>query len=664
MLGVAVRAHRVERSPIAAAPRDHRGAVPERERADVDDRPPHRPSQAAGREVLDGRAAVDPRRPRVRHHRRSGRVRRARAELGRRRPVPVAARRVTRGRPPRPGRGRRDQARAAAATHRQRRRQRRKEEHRDGDPQHDDLREDAPRHAWVQGRARVPDQGEQPPDPYGGGDVAEGAAPRHPDLVGQPRHARRRADIHREPPAVPARLRDRRQPREQPEDAGEGGAPLVSEPRRQGLEGPREEPKHLVPAPPPSQGAAGLPRPKDTQVTDKLCALIVIDSVGIGELPDAAAFGDVGSDTLGNIARATGGLKLPNLQALGLGNIRREAPLLGCDPVAAPRAAFGKMAEVAPGKDTATGHWELMGLVPEVPFTTYPNGFPPSLIQPFLAAIGRQRVLGNEAASGTEILTRLGAEHVASGDPIVYTSADPVLQIAAHEDVVPLETLYRWCEVAFELAVPAGLSRVIARPFVGEAPIFSRTYNRKDFTLAPTAPTFLDDLAAAGVACTGVGKIASIYAHSGVATEIHTAGNAEGIEATLEALRARSAPFVFTNLVDFDMLFGHRRDPAGYARSLEEFDAALPALLAALRPDDLLMIVADHGNDPTYRGTDHTREYVPLLAYTERVSQGRTGPVDLGVRATFADVGRTVCDYFGVATTGTRGVSFLPELLR
>lgn len=390
-----------------------------------------------------------------------------------------------------------------------------------------------------------------------------------------------------------------------------------------------------------------------------LCAFVVIDSVGIGELPDAADYGDRGADTLGHIATATGGLNLPNLQRLGLGNIRADAPLLGCEPVDRPEGAFGKCAEKALGKDTATGHWEFMGLVLDRPFTTFPDGFPDSLIDAFLQRIGRSRVLGNCAASGTEIIARLGEEHVRTGDPIVYTSADPVLQIAAHEDVVPVDTLYAWCEAAFELAIPAGLSRVIARPFVGSHP-YQRTYNRRDFALAPPRPTFLDRLADAGVSTLGIGKIPSIYAHRGVAAEHHTHGNDEGIDATVRAMGDREHPFVFTNLVDFDMNYGHRRDPEGYARCLEDFDRRLPELMGALRPDDLLLVAADHGNDPTYRGTDHTREYVPVLCYSPAFGAG----VDLGVRDTFADIGKTILDFFGLDTTEGLGRSFLDALRR
>jgi phosphopentomutase len=391
--------------------------------------------------------------------------------------------------------------------------------------------------------------------------------------------------------------------------------------------------------------------------TRPLCALVVLDSVGIGEAPDAAAFGDVGADTLGHTAAHVGGLDVPNLRKLGLGNIARPSPIAGCGPIEAPAGAYGRMRETAHGKDTATGHWEFMGLVLDRPFRTYPDGFPDDLIEAFLHEIGLDRVLGNEAASGTEIIARLGEEHVRTGDPIVYTSADPVFQIAAHTDVVPLETLYDWCEAAYHLALLAGLSRVIARPFTGEHP-YTRTHDRRDYALPPPRLTYLDELESGGVATVGIGKIPSIYAHRGVEVERPTRGNDHGVDETLKAIGERTCPFVFTNLVDFDSEYGHRRNPEGYARCLEAFDARLPELMAALGPDDLLLITADHGNDPTYRGTDHTREYVPLLAW----GPGTRAGVDLGTRATFADLGRTIVDFFGVSTANELGTSFWPAI--
>lgn len=386
------------------------------------------------------------------------------------------------------------------------------------------------------------------------------------------------------------------------------------------------------------------------------CVLIVLDSVGIGEAPDAEAYGDVGSDTLGAIASSQGGLRLPNLQAMGLGSIRKDRPLLGCPPAVAPQASYGKMRETAHGKDTATGHWEFMGLVPDVPFTTYPDGFPSDFVDAMRLAFGTSDVLGNKAASGTAIIEELGETHRQTGYPIVYTSADPVLQIAAHEDVIPVEQLYVWCEAIFPAAVARGLSRVIARPFIGTPGAYVRTPNRKDFALPPPRPTLLDELSSHGVRTLGIGKIASIYSGSGIHGDIHTANNDEGIEATLEAMRTRNFDFVFTNLVDFDQNYGHRRDPTGYHACLQAFDARLPDIIAALGPDDLLLITADHGNDPTYPGTDHTREYVPVLLY-------RPGVVgeDLGVRATFADIGQTVASFFGLVAKNPLGESMLPR---
>ena len=381
--------------------------------------------------------------------------------------------------------------------------------------------------------------------------------------------------------------------------------------------------------------------------------LLVLDSVGIGALPDAHQFGDVGAHTLGHIIEAVPQIKLPHLRRLGLGHIPGLPQL---PPLGDAHACYGKMIEVSQGKDTATGHWEFVGLILDEPFRTFPDGFGPELLDPFKAALGIDRVLGDCAASGTEILKELGQEHMATGLPIVYTSADPVFQIAAHEDVVPLQTLYRWCEIAYELAIPAGLSRVIARPFVGQWPSFERTSNRKDYALPPIRPTALDALVEAGVHVAGVGKIGNIYAEQGISSSTPTKSNAHGMAATLERLAAQESGLIFTNLVDFDAKYGHRRDPQGYARCLEELDAWLPDLEAALRPDDLVIITADHGNDPTYRGTDHTREYVPLLAWLKGGAQGQ----DLGVRASFADVGATVAEHLGVSWP--IGRSFLSQL--
>ena len=384
--------------------------------------------------------------------------------------------------------------------------------------------------------------------------------------------------------------------------------------------------------------------------------IIILDGVGAGELPDAADYGDVGSDTLGNTARAVGGLALPTLGRLGLGNLR---PVAGVPPVARPAAAWGRLGEVSRGKDSTTGHWELMGVVTEVPFPTYPHGFPPDVLARFRAATGRE-ALGNCVASGTEIIARLGDEHVRTGRPIVYTSADSVFQIAAHEDVVPLDTLYAWCEAARGLLTPPHhVSRVIARPFTGASGGYVRTPNRRDFSVEPPDALLLPRLVAAGVAVTAVGKISDLYAAKGITEKIVAKGNAQGQQA-LAGAYARDAAgdaLFLLNLVDFDMLWGHRNDPAGMAAELVRFDAWLAGWLPRLRPGDLLMITADHGNDPTTASTDLARVYVPLLA----VLGGRAGGGPLGDRATFADVGATVAEFFGVPAPAV-GRSFLAPL--
>lgn len=383
--------------------------------------------------------------------------------------------------------------------------------------------------------------------------------------------------------------------------------------------------------------------------------VIVLDSVGIGELPDAAAFGDVGSHTLGNIARVVGGVKLPRLEAMGLGNIVQVAGVL---PQPAPTAAYGRMAEVSAGKDTTTGHWELMGLQLMRAFPVYPNGFPPDVIARFEAAIGR-KTIGNYAASGTAILDELGDEHVRAGKPIVYTSSDSVFQIAAHEEVVPLDDLYSMCQIAREiLRGEHEVGRVIARPFIGAPGAWSRTHNRRDFSVVPPQPTVLDALKAAGMMVFAVGKIEDIFAEQGITAAAHTRDNMDGVDQTLQAMRQhRQRGMIFTNLVDFDAKYGHRNNPQGYADALAEFDGRLPELLAALQPDDLLVITADHGNDPTTPGTDHAREYVPLL-----IAGAAVKPINLGVRSTFADLGATIAELLGVAAPPA-GTSFAALLI-
>jgi len=369
--------------------------------------------------------------------------------------------------------------------------------------------------------------------------------------------------------------------------------------------------------------------------------LLVADSVGCGALPDAARYGDEGSDTIGNTSRAVGGLRLPVLGALGLGHL---TAIEGVPPDPAPRALYGKLRERSPGKDTTTGHWEMMGLVLDEPFRTFAHGFPPEILGPFLAESGAPGILGNEVASGTEIIARLGPEHERTGWPIVYTSADSVFQIAAHERVVPLETLYGWCQAARRVLDRWRVARVIARPFVGLPGAYQRTYHRRDFSLAAPGPTVLERLREAGRTVVGVGKIGDIFDHRGLDEEVHTEGNADGLEKTEALLDRVGSGLVFVNLVDFDMLYGHRNDPAGYARALEALDAFLPRLLAKLGPDDLLLLTADHGCDPTTPSTDHSREHVPLLIH----APGRPGGA-LGVRDGLADVGATVADWLGVA---------------
>jgi phosphopentomutase len=406
--------------------------------------------------------------------------------------------------------------------------------------------------------------------------------------------------------------------------------------------------------------------------------LIVLDSVGCGELPDAATYGDEGSDTLGNIAHAVG-LRLPHLRALGLDRVANIGPpgAFRLKPEDEPTDvqlkagvtagtgrtdlgfACGKMAEASPGKDSVTGHWEMMGIVLERAFPTFPAGFPRPLIDGFEQRIGR-KTLGNVVASGTEIIERLGAEHVQTGRPIVYTSADSVFQIAAHEAVIPVDELYRICEAAFDLVSRGlGVGRVIARPFVGEPGAFRRTANRHDYALEPTGETLLDRLTAAGIPVVSVGKIKDLFAGRGVSRAMSTASDMEGVDRVLEAMQDTPSGLIFANLVDFDAVYGHRNDVSGYAGNLERFDARLPGILGALAAGDLLVVTGDHGNDPTTPSTDHSREYVPLLLAGMRVVPG----ADVGVRATFADLGQTLAAAFGVGPL-SHGASFLDDVMR
>jgi phosphopentomutase len=383
-------------------------------------------------------------------------------------------------------------------------------------------------------------------------------------------------------------------------------------------------------------------------------AIVVLDGVGIGEAPDADAYGDRGSDTLGNLSRAVGGFSLPNLEKAGLGRI---SPLAGMRGERASSGAWGKMIPRSAGKDSTTGHWEIAGVQLERPFPTYPNGFPKEIVSAFETRVGRQTI-GNIAASGTAVIDRFGPEHQQTGALILYTSADSVFQLAAHEEVVPLDELYRACAMAREMLVaPNDVSRVIARPFVGTPDAYIRTKNRRDFSIAPPSETLLDALAAAGVPRAGVGKVDDLFAGRAIESR-HTASNADGITAILKWLSGGEQGLLLANLVDFDQAFGHRNDAAGFYGALREFDAALPTLLASLQGDDLLFITADHGNDPTTASTDHARECVPLLVLGPRVRPG-----SVGTRSTFSDLGATVAEWFGIGFRG-RGTSFLTAIVR
>jgi phosphopentomutase len=382
--------------------------------------------------------------------------------------------------------------------------------------------------------------------------------------------------------------------------------------------------------------------------------VIVLDSVGIGELPDAATYGDQGSDTVGNIARQVP-LRVPTLRSLGLGRIAA----IGNEPQAETAVgAVGRMAEASAGKDSVTGHWEMMGVVLERPFPVFPHGFPPAVIEEFSRRVERA-VIGNKAASGTQIIDELGPEHMRTGALIVYTSADSVFQIAAHEDLVPLPELYRACQAAYSLVGEGlGVGRVIARPFVGAPGKFKRTANRRDYALPPEGETLLDRVKASGLPVVAIGKIEDLFAGRGITAPFHTASDDEGMDCLERQMRQVARGLIFTNLVDFDTQYGHRNDVAGYAANLERFDARLAGLLPTLRDDDLLIVAADHGNDPSTPSTDHSREYVPLLVTGPRVRRN----VDLGTRRTFADIGQTLAGVFGVGAMAN-GTSFLTDIL-
>ncbi len=384
----------------------------------------------------------------------------------------------------------------------------------------------------------------------------------------------------------------------------------------------------------------------------KKVILIVTDSLGVGEMPDAEKYGDKGCDTFGHIWEKCGGLKIPNLLSLGWGNI--DGILGGKIAVDGPKGCFGRLAELSAGKDTTTGHWEIAGLKTEIPFKTYPAGFPPDFMAEFERQIGTG-CLGNYPASGTEIIEKLGAQHEATGKPIVYTSADSVFQIAANTAVIPLERLYEICEIARKLlAGDWACGRVIARPYIINAEgKRERTSDRRDYSVSPPQDTILDAIKASGKMVYGVGKIGDIFNMKGLTESVHTTSNMDGVDKTIEAINMGFEGFVFTNLVDFDSKYGHRRDPEGYGKAIEEFDARLPEIMEAMDEEDVLMICADHGNDPTAPGTDHTREYIPLIVYGKECKKG----VNLGTRSSFADIGATVCDILEV-THSSVGTGF------
>lgn len=382
--------------------------------------------------------------------------------------------------------------------------------------------------------------------------------------------------------------------------------------------------------------------------------VIVLDGVGVGELPDAADYGDVGSNSVGNTARVLGGLDLPNLQKLGLGNI---IEILGVPPAQPAQGAYGKMAEISAGKDSVTGHWELMGIWSQRPMPTYPHGFPADLLAEFTRRTG-YGVIGNKPASGTEIIKELGEEHLKTGKLIVYTSADSVFQIAAHEEVVPLEELYRVCRIAREMLTGEhAVGRVIARPFRGEPGNFWRTPNRHDFPLLPPRPTVMMRLVEAGYDVAAVGKIDDLFGNTGITLNKHTTNNHDSLNALLEFMPERFKGMIFANLIEYDMIYGHRNDPQGYAGALRAFDDRIPEIRAVMRPTDIVIIAADHGVDPTTPSTDHSREYVPLLVFGDAVRAG----VNLGTRRTYADVGATISEIFGLPMPEI-GTSFLAEI--
>ncbi len=384
--------------------------------------------------------------------------------------------------------------------------------------------------------------------------------------------------------------------------------------------------------------------------------LVILDSLGIGELPDAKNYGDEGANTFKHIAEKMNGLDIPNMENLGLSHIY---PIDVKEKQSNPVGAFGKMKELSVGKDTMTGHWEMMGLKTDIPFNTFPEGFPDKLIKTFEERVNR-KVIGNKPASGIDIINEYGEQHINTGDIIVYTSADSVFQIAAHEEVVPLDELYRICEIARELTLDKEYSvgRVIARPFIGKPGSFQRTPNRRDYTVKPPAKTVMNYLVENNYESIAIGKISDIYANEGITKKIKSKSNMDGVDILIEELKNDLKGLIFVNLVDFDMLYGHRRDPIGYGEAIEEFDKRIPEIISEMDENDLLILSADHGNDPTHVGSDHTREYVPLLIYSKSIKNG----IDLGIRESFADIGATIADNFDVRMP-EYGKSFLNELL-
>ncbi len=378
--------------------------------------------------------------------------------------------------------------------------------------------------------------------------------------------------------------------------------------------------------------------------------LFILDSVGIGALPDAEEFGDLGANTLGNIAKSQGGIHLPNLQNIGLGNIDG---IEGVEAIENPLGAFGKADEVSNGKDTTIGHWELTGLHLTEAFKTFPKGFPKDITDELESKIAR-KIIGNKPASGTVIIEELGEEHMRTGHPIVYTSADSVLQIAAHEDVIPLAELYSICKIAREIMMgDNAVARIIARPFIGKPGNYIRTSNRRDYSLNPPEETLLDIAKKEDLDVIGIGKIYDVFNGQGITESVHTENNMDGIDKTIEYINKENKGIIFTNLTDFDSLYGHRRNPKGYKEALENFDKRVPEILNAMKEDDIIIFTADHGNDPTYKGTDHTREYIPIVIYGNKIKEN----INIGTRKSFADIAATISDIFDIPSTG-KGESF------